>query len=145
MLFMLKSPTASSWTITAHKVVNHFLHKLRIIKPKITFEPISRYLCTKSPNVSISTNICTYCYIKPYLRKLGIMTPKATFERNPCYLCRKTQLHPFELLLHIWLLNHFLHKLHIIKPKNHIWGRFMLFMHKKPKCINFNNYCTYAY
>ena len=31
------------------------------------------------------------------------------------------------------------------KAYNHISAQFTLFMHKKPKCINFNNYCTYGY
>ena len=64
----------------------------------------------KKPKAINFYNYCTYGYIKQYLHQLGIMTPKATFERNPCALCRKAQLHSFELLLHIWLLNHFLHK-----------------------------------
>ena len=71
----------------------------------------------KKPKCINFNNYCTYGYNKQYLHKLSIMTPKATFEHIPCYLCRKAQLHPFEQLLHIWLLNHFLHKLHIITPK----------------------------
>ena len=98
------------------RLLNHFLYKLHIIKPKTTFGPISRQLFTKQPKRIRLNYYCTYGCIKPYLHKLGIMSPKATFERNPGYLCRKAQLHPCRLLLHIWLLNHFLCKLRVIKP-----------------------------
>ena len=91
----------------------------------------------KKPKCINFNTYCAYGYIKPHLNKLGIITHKATFERNPFYLYRKAQMHPFELLLHIWLLNHFLHKLHIITPKTtlELISRYLC-----TKCINHKMY-----
>ena len=117
MLFMQKSPLASISTIIAHMAIKSLSAQTPRNEAYNHIWAQFMLFMHKKPKCINFNNYCAYDYIKPYSHKLGIMKPKATFERNLGYLCRKAKLHPCGLLLHIWLLIHFLRKLRIIKPK----------------------------